>query len=56
MLIKWRNEVRISAVSRLMGLSWNAIDEIMQPGVARGGTRSSFRQASSSVTAVCKYG
>ena len=36
MVIEWLKEASISAVSRLMGLSWNAIDGIMQRAVARG--------------------
>ncbi len=30
LVIDWLKEASISAVSRLMGLSWNAIDGIMQ--------------------------
>ncbi|WP_330178160.1 transposase family protein [Candidatus Vondammii sp. HM_W22] len=36
LVIDWLKEVSISAVSRLMGLSWNAIDGIMQRAVKRG--------------------
>lgn len=36
MVIDWLQEASISAVARLMGLSWNAIDGIMQRAVARG--------------------
>lgn len=36
LVIDWLKEASISAVSRLMGLSWNAIDGIMQRAVARG--------------------
>ena len=39
MVIEWLREASISAVSRLMGLSWNAIDGIMQRAVARGLSR-----------------
>jgi len=34
--IDWLKEASTSAVSRLMGLSWNAIDRIMQQAVQRG--------------------
>jgi len=37
--IDWLKEASISAVSRLMGLSWNAIDGIMQRAVGRGLSR-----------------
>ncbi|WP_241085262.1 helix-turn-helix domain-containing protein [Candidatus Vondammii sp. HM_W22] len=36
LVINWLKEASISAVSRLMGLSWNAIDGIMQRAVKRG--------------------
>lgn len=36
LVIDWLKEASISAVSRLMGLSWNAIDGIMQRAVRRG--------------------
>lgn len=36
LVIDWLKEASTSAVSRLMGLSWNAIDGIMQRAVARG--------------------
>ena len=36
LVIDWLKEATISAVSRLMGLSWNAIDGIMQRAVKRG--------------------
>ncbi|QYZ67772.1 MAG: ISL3 family transposase [Gammaproteobacteria bacterium (ex Lamellibrachia satsuma)] len=36
LVIDWLKEASISAVSRLMGLSWNAIDGIMQRSVERG--------------------
>jgi len=39
LVIDWLREASISAVSRLMGLSWNAIDGIMQRAVARGMSR-----------------
>lgn len=39
LVIDWLKEASISAVSRLMGLSWNAIDGIMQRAVARGLSR-----------------
>ena len=39
MVIEWLKEANTSAVSRLMGLSWNAIDGIMQRAVARGLSR-----------------
>lgn len=39
LVIDWLKEASISAVSRLMGLSWNAIDGIMQRAVERGLTR-----------------
>ncbi|MCU7895710.1 MAG: transposase domain-containing protein, partial [Candidatus Thiodiazotropha sp. (ex Lucinoma aequizonata)] len=35
LVIDWLKEASISAVSRLMGLSWNAIDDIMQRAVKR---------------------
>ncbi len=38
-MIDWLKEASISAVSRLMGLNWNAIDGIMQQAVKRGLTR-----------------
>ena len=36
LVIDWLQEASVSAVSRLMGLSWNAIDGIMQRAVKRG--------------------
>ena len=39
MVIEWLKEASTSTVSRLMGLSWNAIDGIMQRAVARGLSR-----------------
>ncbi|MEJ1438209.1 MAG: helix-turn-helix domain-containing protein, partial [Candidatus Sedimenticola sp. (ex Thyasira tokunagai)] len=36
LVIDWLKEASISALSRLMGLSWNAIDGIMQRAVRRG--------------------
>lgn len=39
LVIDWLKEASTSAVSRLMGLSWNAIDGIMQRAVARGLSR-----------------
>lgn len=36
LVIDWLQEATTSAVSRLMGLSWNAIDGIMQRAVKRG--------------------
>jgi transposase len=39
LVIDWLREASISAVSRLMGLSWNAIDGIMQRAVERGLSR-----------------
>ena len=36
LVIDWLKEATISAVSRLMGLSWNAVDGIMQRAVKRG--------------------
>lgn len=36
MAIRWLQEASINAVSRQLGLSWNAIDGIMQRAVARG--------------------
>jgi len=36
LVIDWLKEASIAAVSRLMGLSWNAVDGIMQRAVARG--------------------
>jgi transposase len=36
LVVDWLKEASISAVSRLMGLSWNAIDGIMQRAVTRG--------------------
>ncbi len=36
LVIDWLKEASISAVSRLMRLSWNAIDRIMQRAVKRG--------------------
>jgi len=35
-VIDWLKEASVSAVSRLMGLSWNAVDGIMQRAVKRG--------------------
>jgi transposase len=39
LVIDWLKEASISAVSRLMDLSWNAVDGIMQRAVARGLSR-----------------
>jgi transposase len=39
LVIDWLKEASVSAVSRLMGLSWNAIDGIMQRAVERGLSR-----------------
>ncbi len=39
LVIDWLQEASISAVSRLMKVSWNAIDGIMQRAVQRGLTR-----------------
>ena len=39
LVIDWLKEASTSAVSRLMGLSWNAIDGIMQRTVERGLSR-----------------
>ncbi|MEJ2622260.1 MAG: transposase [Candidatus Thiodiazotropha sp.] len=39
LVIDWLKEASISAVSRLMNLSWNAIDGIMQRAVKRGRSR-----------------
>ncbi len=39
LIIDWLKEASISAVSRLMNLSWNAIDGIMQRAVERGLSR-----------------
>ena len=39
LVIDWLKKASISAVSRLMGLSWNAIDGIMQRAVRRGLSR-----------------
>ncbi len=39
LVIDWLKEASISAVSRLMNLSWNAIDGIMQRAVERGLSR-----------------
>jgi len=36
LVIDWLKEASVSAVSRLMGLSWNAVDGIMQRAVKRG--------------------
>ena len=36
LVIDWLQEASVSAVSRLMGVSWNAIDAIMQCAVQRG--------------------
>ena len=36
LVIDWLKEASTSAVARLMGLSWNAIDGIMQRAVKRG--------------------
>lgn len=36
LVIDWLKEASTSAVSRLVGLSWNAIDRIMQQAVQRG--------------------
>jgi len=39
LVIDWLKEASTAAVSRLMGLSWNAIDGIMQRAVRRGLSR-----------------
>ena len=39
LVIDWLKEASIMAVSRLMGLSWNSIDGIMQRAVSRGKAR-----------------
>lgn len=39
LVIDWLKEASISAVSRLMNLSWNAIDGIMRRAVKRGLSR-----------------
>jgi transposase len=39
LVIDWLQEASTSAVSRLMGLSWNAVDGIMQRAVERGLSR-----------------
>jgi len=39
LVIDWLHEASTSAVSRLMGLSWNAVDGIMQRAVERGLSR-----------------
>jgi len=39
LVVDWLKEAPTSAVSRLMGLSWNAIDRIMQRAVERGLSR-----------------
>jgi len=39
LVIDWLKEASTSAVSRLMGLSWNAVDGIMQRAVERGLSR-----------------
>lgn len=36
LVIDWLQEASVSAVSRLLGLSWGAVDRIMQRAVARG--------------------
>jgi len=36
LVIDWLQEANVSAVSRLLGLSWGAVDRIMQRAVARG--------------------
>ena len=41
--IDWLKEASVSAVARLMGLSWNAIDGIMQRAVQRGLARRTDR-------------
>jgi len=46
LVIDWLKEASISAVSRLMGLSWNAIDGIMQRAVKRGLSRREERNMS----------
>ena len=43
LVIDWLHEASIAAVSRLMGLSWNAVDGIMQRAVARGLSRREYR-------------
>ena len=44
LVIDWLKEASTSAVSRLMGLSWNAIDGIMQRAVKRGLSRRDAKQ------------
>lgn len=44
LVIDWLKEASTSAVSRLMGLSWNAIDGIMQRAVKRGLSRRDDKQ------------
>jgi len=39
LVIGWLKEASTSVVSRLLGLSWDAIDEIMQRAVERGLSR-----------------
>ena len=39
LVIDWLTQASTAAVSRLMGLSWNAIDGIMQRAVERGLSR-----------------
>lgn len=46
LVIDWLKEAPTSAVSRLMGLSWNAIDRIMQRAVERGLSRREERYVS----------
>ena len=36
LVIDWLKEASVAAVARIMGLSWNAIDGVMQRAVARG--------------------
>ena len=45
MVIEWLKEASISAVSRLMGLSWNAIDGIMQRAVGLEGLHDELRSS-----------
>ena len=41
LVIDWLQEANISAIARMMGLSWNAIDGIMQRAVKQGLARRS---------------
>ena len=48
LVIDWLQEASVSAVSRLMGVSWNAIDGIMQRAVAT-------RPCAERATGCCPY-